>query len=181
MWLSRTFVPVVVVVVVVALAAGCGFRPLHGGGRPGAVDAATAELASIVVAPIADRAGQHLHNQLLDLLTPRGRPLRPRYTLSVSLSESVQRLAVRKSEFATRGNLQATAAFSLTDRSDGRTVLKGRSLAVTSFDVLSSEFGTLTAEKDARRRAVIEVATDVRNRIAVYFSNRRSPGRRRGE
>ena len=158
--------------------AGCGFRPLHGGSSPGSLDGATYDMAGIVIASIADRSGQQLQNQLLDLLTPRGRPLRPLYTLHVGLTEGVQRLAVRKSEFATRANLSATATFSLVDRKDGATLMHGRSLSVTSFDVLSSEFGTLTAEKDARRRAVIDVAQDIRNRIAVYFAFRRIGGRR---
>lgn len=177
MWSSRKS-SAIVVIVFAGMLAGCGFRPLHGGSSPGALDGATYDMAGIVVASIADRSGQQLHNQLLDLLTPRGRPQRPLYTLHVNLSEVIQRLAVRKSEFATRANLSATAAFNLVDRKDGTTLMNGRSLAVTSFDVLSSEFGTLTAEKDARRRAVIDVAQDIRNRIAVYFAFRRGSGRR---
>jgi LPS-assembly lipoprotein len=179
MW-SSSKSSVIAAIVCVGILAGCGFRPLHGGSSPGSLDGATFDMAGIVVASVADRSGQQLHNQLLDLLTPRGRPLRPLYTLQVDLTESIQRLAVRKSEFATRANLSATAAFSLVDRKDGVTLMHGRSLAVTSFDVLSSEFGTLTAEKDARRRAVIDVAQDIRNRIAVYFSSRRA-GERRSE
>jgi LPS-assembly lipoprotein len=65
----------------------------------------------------------------------------------------------------------------MTDARSVKTIFEGQSLAVTSFDVLSSEFGTLTAEKDARRRAVIDLAQDMRNRIAVFFSKVRARGR----
>lgn len=179
MWSSRSSFSIVAIVLA-GILAGCGFRPLHRGSSPGAMDAASHNMASIAIASATDRSGQQLHNRLLDLLTPRGRPVRPLYTLHVDLTEVMQRLAVRKSEFATRANLSATASFNLIDRRDGQPLLQGRSLAVTSFDILSSEFGTLTAEKDARRRAVVEVAQDIRNRIAVYFSSLRTGGRRGG-
>jgi len=176
MWSFRINV-VIGALLVAGLMAGCGFRPLHGGSSPGVADGTSQELALIAVAPIKDRLGQELHNQLLDLLSPRGRPRKPIYTLHVDLSQSIQLLAVRKSEFATRANLSAAASFSMTDARGGKTIFEGQSLAVTSFDVLSSEFGTLTAEKDAGRRAVTDLAQDMRNRIAVFFSKVRARGR----
>ncbi len=167
MWWCRTFV----LLVAVAVLGGCGFRPLYGGARQAGTPV---ELAAIAVKPIADRIGQQLHNHLLDLLTPGGRPRHPRYSLSVELSESIRRLAVQKSEFATRANLSLNATYNLTDMPTRETILEGRSVVVTSFNILSSEFATLMAEKDARTKVVRELGDDIRTRIAVFFVRRQA-------
>jgi LPS-assembly lipoprotein len=154
------------------LLAACGFRPLYGRAVTGAP---SGEIAAIVIEPIADRSGQQLHNHLLDLLTPAGRPRDGRYSLHVDVTESVQRLAVRKSEFATRANLRSNARFILVSRAgegDGEVLLIGLSRTVTSFNILLSEFGTLMAEKDAQARAMRQIAEDIRDRVAVYFAQR---------
>ena len=90
--------------------------------------------------------------------------------LSVQLLESKQELAIKKSEVSTRANLKFTAKFQL----QGLKEFAGRSLAgeakiVTSYNILSSDFGTLATEKDARRRAVRELSEVITNRIASYL------------
>ena len=153
------------------LLAACGFRPLFGPTAAG-----SAELAATAIEPIADRVGQQLRNRLLDLMTPAGRPANPRYSLSIVVRESVQRLAVRESKFATRANLRFTATFDLVDRSTGASLFSGVSVAIASFNILSSEFGTLMAEKNARQRGVRQIAEDIRGRVAAFFTQRRTAG-----
>ena len=162
MWLSRT----VLLTFVIAVTAACGFQPLYGGGKKGQV---AAEMASISINPIADRRGQQLHNALLDLLTPYGRPSRPAYELKVQMKESKSELAVRKSEIATRANLTISAQFQLVDLAQKRTVYSGSSRVVGSYNILSSDFSTLVAEDDARSRVIPEVARDIQTRLSAYF------------
>ena len=155
---------------VAALLMGCGFRPLYGSG-----DAAETEneLAAIQVRPIDDRIGQILHNHLLDLLTPRGQPRQPKYELDVRLRETIARLGVEKSELATRANLRITAKFLLLSH-DGGLLFSGESVTISSFNILGSDdLATLVAEKDARARAVRQIAGDLRERLAAFFLQRR--------
>ncbi len=166
MWLFRTFAPFVVVV----LLGACGFRPLYG---TDATRDAPGELATIKINPIADRLGQQLRNHLLDLLNPRGRPANPRYVLKVRLNQTTQRLAIEKDAFATRANLRLLAEFSLEDPDSRELVLSGKSLVVSSYNVLDSEFATLMAEKDAKARAAREIAHDIRTRLAAFFVRQR--------
>ena len=162
MSLFRTFAPLFVVL----LLGACGFRSLYGTDATGD---APGELATIKVSPIADRLGQQLRNNLLDLLNPRGRPANPRYLLTVGLDQSTQRLAIEKDAFATRANLRLLANFSLQDPDSREIVLSGKSLVVSSYNILDSEFATLMAEKDAKTRAAREIAHDIRTRLAAFF------------
>ena len=149
------------------LLAGCGFQPLHGGaiGRD-----ARAELATVRIEPIEERIGQMLRNELLDAMNPTGAPERPEYRLSVTLVESRQELAVRRSEFATRANLQLVATYRLAPAGNEKVVTTfGSSNVIASYDILSNDYATLAAEADARKRAVREISDDITQRLAAFF------------
>lgn len=169
MWWFRT----VSLLACVLVLAACGFRPLYSGQADGEE---SAELAAVRVQPIADRVGQLLHNHLLDLINPRGRPPRPRYTLKIQVTEGIQHLAVRKSELSTRANLRLSASYSLLPTGGATPVMQGTSSVVSSYNILKADFATLIAEKDARARAAREVAQDIRARLAVYFQQRKANG-----
>ncbi len=161
------FRTLVVSVAVLSLAA-CGFQPLYGGGG---TSAAASELAEIKIEPIRDRIGQELHNNLLSLLNPDGRPGRPRYILKTVVAENSASLAVRRSAFATRANLTVRATYNLTAAGTAENVYGGESSITVSYNILDSAFATLAAEKDARSRAIRELAEDMRIRLSVFFAN----------
>lgn len=150
------------------LLTGCGFRPLYGEGTAGSAE----NLASIRVAPIQDRIGQKLYTLLQERLTPRGTPARPDYTLEVRLNEAVQDLAIRKDESATRSNLIINASYTLTatERNSPRRLV-GTATSYNSYDRVTSEFATLSAQEDARDRALRTVADEIRTRIAAALEN----------
>ncbi len=154
-------------VCVIATLSGCGFKPIYGDRHGQNVKL---EFSAIKILLIKDRIGQQLHNQLLDKINPFGRPAKPKYSLSVKLTESKKELAVKKSELATRANLNFSARFNLARlRPTNKTLVTGTSEVVSSYNILSSDYATSVAEKDARRRAVRELGADIANRLAVYF------------
>jgi LPS-assembly lipoprotein len=154
----------------VLLAAGCGFRPLYG--QSGGGDAAT--LATVEIEPIPDRIGQKMRTLLRERLSPKGPSDRSLFRLSVSLTEARQELAFRKDESATRANLTVTANFRLAviDRPDIGT-LSGTAYSTNSYNVLESQFATLSAANDARDRALVSLAEEIRLRIAAGMRNPR--------
>lgn len=166
------FRTIAVAVAVVAVAA-CGFHPLYGNRAAGD---APAEFAQIRIKPIRDRIGQQLHNHLLTILNPGGRPAKPHYVLDTQLTESTTSLGVRKTAFATRANLQVQANYNLISAETGKRLFKGESSITVSYNILDSEFATLMAEKDARERAVRELSEDMRIRLGVFFANQHSQG-----
>lgn len=170
MWCCRASA----VVALALLVAACGFRPLFGNFDDGN---ASAELAMIEIEPIADRIGQQLHNQLLDRLSPEGRPAEASYKLRIELRESRQGFAVDKAEFATRAAYRLSGTYSLFEPDGQKPIHSGRVTSISSYNILRSDYGTLVAEQDARGRAVEQIASDIRTGLALYFAKRRSDKR----
>lgn len=144
---------------------GCGFRPVYG--RLGA--GADEQLARIDVSVIAEREGQQLRTFLIRMLNPSGRPTSPDYRLSVTLSESLANLAVQDGRTGTRRNLTLIADYDLTALGDGEGTT-GRIRTITSYNRQTDEFATLSAERDARERALVQTAQDIRIALATHFA-----------
>ena len=76
----------------ILLLASCGFEPLYAKKQnnnswyfSGNFDnSVTQEMSQIAIEPIAERFGQQVRNQLLDLVTPLGSPKTPKYRLYVT-------------------------------------------------------------------------------------------------
>jgi len=160
--------------VALALLTACGYQPLYGTSPGGA---ASADLASVRVARIANRPGQRLRNVLIDRMNPRGQPARPRYTLNVVLSEQRVELGIQKDATSTRANLVLTASYSLRDVKSSRVVFRASTQRVASFDISTNDFSTIVAESAARRRAIVVLGNDITIRVAIFL--RRRQGTRR--
>lgn len=147
---------------------GCGFQPLYGQrfGQEGSV----AHLAAIKVAPIKDRGGQMLRNDLLDKLTPKGVPDSPLYQLEVGVNETRSDLVMLRDATSTFAKVRFDVSYSLTDLRSGTVLTKGRTQSVITFNLVESDFANLSAENDARRRAAEEISEDIRLRLGLYFS-----------
>ena len=151
----------------VALAA-CGFQPLYGQRQGAPVEA----LRSVQIATIADRQGQLLRNQLLLLFNPTGAVAEERYQLTVTLATSGNDALLRKDETASRLEVTVTAEFALSSLSDRRIVTRGRAHSVNSFDVVESDFATLSAERDALEASLRQIAHSIQTQLAVHFERR---------
>lgn len=149
------------------LLAGCGFRPLYG--DRATTPAVGDKLADVGIDIIPDRSGQILRNELLDRMTPRGSAGAPAYYLGVALTESRQEFAVRQDETATRSNVIFSARYALRRASDNQVVHGGIAITRNSYDLLQNKFATLSAEDDARTRALRQLAEEIRTRLAIYF------------
>ena len=153
------------------LASACGFQPLYGE-RAGA--SASDQLASIRIQPIADRSGQILYNALRDGLNPVGRPASPEYVLHVKLDETSDEVLLRADETATRVNLTLTATFGLYAGDAKEPVLNGVTRTTAAYNVLDSPYATVTSEEDARKRALNDMAREIRTRLAVFLTRQAS-------
>jgi LPS-assembly lipoprotein len=150
-----------------ALLAGCGFQPLYGSGRGG--PAATPEMAQISIPPIPDRAGQMLRNELRDRLVPTGLSDKPRWRLDVSFKETKNDLVILRDATATFAKYVGDAKWVLVDLATDAPATKGQSRRIASYSISSSEFASLQAEEDARRRVVTGIAEDIRLRLGLFF------------
>lgn len=150
----------------VALSA-CGYHPLYGQNSVSAQS--QADLANIYVEPIKDRAGQLLRSALTHRLSPKAQNRTRIFKLEVTIDESISELAVERDASATRGNLTLTANYTLTRATNGQIMTAGAITTVSSYNILSSDFATLSAENDSRERAINNLAETLRMRLAIYF------------
>jgi len=165
---------VALALVLSTLLGACGFSPLYG--KRGDVDFSVEQhLALIDIQPIKDRIGQQLRNNLLVRLNLKGQPANPLYTLSVTLNESNTNLGVKKSAVVTRGNLRISADYTLSRAAsvnsgiDAITLTTATVTTISSYDIPQAQYTALAALKDARARAVKEIADDMRTRLGIYF------------
>ena len=149
------------------LSSGCGFEPVYKMvDTPEFNDA----LRYIQIAPIENRVGQQLRNHLVQDIAPLGNQKPIKYVLSVSLTETKSNLAIKKSEIATRANLIFRANYKLFSKSTGKELTSGQSHMITSYNILTQTFATLIAEKDARKRAVREISSDISGKVVGFFN-----------
>ena len=157
----------------------CGFEPLYAdrrsvqlGDNGESVETSIInEMAKIRIQPIPDRFGQLLRNELIDLLTPRGMPSHPTYTLHVSLvSRTETDQALRSDITATRKMVRYHVRYYMME--GGTRVLTGDSVSFQSFDVLANPYSTTMAARRGSADAARIIANDISLRLGAYFHNR---------
>lgn len=148
---------------------GCGFHPLYGTHSDS--QNTNADLANVRIAPIANRTGQLLYNQLRDRLNPTGKPAEPVYVLEVNIVESGADLLLEPNNTASRTILDLTAHYKLRDIKSGSTLLTSQSRSSLSYDIQDSQYATLSSEQDVRRRATKQLSDDISTRLALFFSS----------
>lgn len=120
-------------------------------------------------------------NFLLDSLTPYGQPDRPLYRLDYRLSETVGSVFVTRTEEITRNNLQLSASVYLRDYQTGAVLTTISTNSQASYNVTLADYANLVSEKNARERALRDVAEQIRLRLGNYFDRRPELERRRLE
>lgn len=160
----------------VLVVSACGFEPLYVQKKHdnlwyfgGQFDTSIAtEMAQIKVEPIADRFGQQVRNQLLDLLTPRGTPQKPKYRLYVELDKKdTAQQALRKDITATSERVFYQVVYRLMDGDEE--AVSGNSVAYVSYNILANPYSTTMAQKKTQADAAKIIADDIALRIGAYF------------
>lgn len=146
--------------------AGCGLRPLYGGGPNGAVASA---LTAVEVGPIEGKAGWLVANALRDRL---GATRSPRYRLDIRLDDQIQGLGVRRDDSVTRERRTLRARYQLVDVADGAVLVDATAGSDAGIDVVQSEYATIAAENTAFERLSGIVADEIVARIALYAQAR---------
>lgn len=161
---------VIASLVLALLLPACGFQPLYGttdiaaGARaPGAL------LSSIYVEPIPERVGYRLRNDLLDLFNANARAENAPYKLKLTLRERKDAVALQTNASITRYNYSLIARYELTPAGAAAPVRSGEVSALSAYNVATSPFATVIAERDASDRAANDIAERIRTELAVYF------------
>lgn len=151
------------------LITACGFSPVYG--TLGHQGYGQEDLLSYVdIGNIPDRDGQFLRNALIDRFYRAGRPANSQYRLSVSkIEESLRDLDITESSDSTRGQLRLDTEIVLSDAVTGETLLERNLNAITSYNILRSEFANRVSEQNTRDNALNNLAEKIERQIALYF------------
>ena len=148
----------------------CGFTPVYGdlsGIGYGNEDL----MAYVQVANIPEREGQMLRNVLLDRINRKGYALDPHYRIEMSsLEESKTDLDITKDSDSTRGQLRLESMMTLRDVVSKEVLMRRGLYAITSYNILASEFSTRVTEQNARENAIIDLANQVEMQLNLYFN-----------
>src|SRR3982750_3982532 len=122
--------------------ASCGFTPLYG--NMGTQNAAVREkFQQIAIASIPERNGQILRNDLVDRLYNNGIPAEPRYVLGIApIQQHLTDLDITPESTATRAEMRLATTMTLTDKATGAALMKRELIAISSYNILGSEFST---------------------------------------
>lgn len=146
---------------------GCGFRPIY----------ATTEADGVPLTQrisIREVNGSDTVTPLLaDALESR-MVLRegesPEYELYVATTERAQRLAVQIDASVTRYNYRLNGRYTLVNIETGRRT-NGRARAVTSFNIVNSQYSTLYAERNAQEKAARLLADEIERDLLIRLSS----------
>lgn len=154
-----------VALLVSALAlSGCGFHPLYGERSRAAPQA----LNQVEIELIEGRTGQMLRNELLTRFHPRGGS-GSRYSLTVKVDETLTDLGIRKDSTATRANLTLVASFVVRSLANRQPLMTGTTRSINSYNILTSDFATLSARADARKRGIRQLANQIEERVSIWL------------
>ena len=155
----------------------CGFRPLYvqktstedkwyfDGDFDNYV---TDQMAQIKIVAHGERLGQLIKNDLLDLLTPRGVPEKPKYYLYITpagINEYDQ--ALRRDITATRKRIDYRVDYYMLE--DSEKIMSGNTVSYVSYDILDNPYSTVMSRKKVETDAAKMMANDIALRLGAFF------------
>lgn len=149
--------------------AGCGFKPIYA--TPDNGGAAAAFNQAIAVRQIS--APQSVAPYINDALSKR-LVLRegnsPKYDLYVRATERAEQLAVQIDATVTRFNYRLIGNYTLVNLETGDR-LTGNANAVASYNIVTSQYSTLFAEKAAQEKAAQLLAEEIERDLLVRLAD----------
>ena len=151
------------------LTAGC-FQPLYGeAAHPGLVQA----MREVEVAPVPERIGHYLTDDLISRMNGSGETPKPRYRLTIKLTKGVQTPTIQSQiQQADSATVTGTALFTLT-RIDGDTdkpLFAGSATSSAVYDRTLQSYADLRANRDAELRVAKSLADEIELRVAAALS-----------
>jgi len=147
----------------------CGFTPLYATNNAGV--SVVADLAAIAVYVPGDELNRSLRISLEDMLHADG-SVAAKYRIDITTNISVRDVAVQQDTSVTRKNLVVTTYYVLADLENGEPLLRSETTAIAAYNRVNSEFANIIAERDAKERAAIQSAEQIRTALAVFFERR---------
>lgn len=149
------------------LLSACGLQPIYAGGAHGP---AASALSRIEIAPIPDRAGYLLRQQLRQRLDPGDRPA---YRLDVTLDDKITGFGIRVDTSIARERRTLRARYQLIEKTTNAVLLDATAGSDEGIDVVQSEYAVVAAEQTALERLSVNLSEQITARLALFARQRR--------
>ena len=145
------------------------YHPLYA--NSGVSSSATEQLSEVSIEPQNTRAGQLLRNNLLEGM---GSSRNPHFVLRLVISEHTNTVSALSVNLPSRMRYSLVVDFSLVEMANGHIAVSGKSFSNVSYDSLNQPVSDMAAASNAMSRAATDSSQDIRQRIAAFFSTRKS-------
>jgi len=149
------------------MVAGCGFKPIYA--TPAGADAPLNQLIAIRSVRASDVILPLVTSALKERISIKPGQA-PKYDLYVDANERAERLAVQIDATVTRYNYRLSARYTLVDLATGERT-RGNAHAVTSYNIVRSQYSTLFAERAAQEKAARLLAAEIERDLLLRFTN----------
>ena len=147
--------------------AGC-FQPLYGeAAHPGL----TAQMRSIAVAPIKDRIGHYLGDDLISKLNGAGETPPAKYRLVITMAVASATPTIESQiNAADAATVTGRATIKLTKIEGGAVIYTGDATSAAVYDRTLDSFANLRAARDAEIRIARALADEIELRVAAALT-----------
>ena len=154
----------------VALALGGCFQPLYGeAAHPGLVQ----KMREVEVAPIPDRVGHYLSDNLIAKMNGTGEAVPAKYRLTIRLTQTAQTPTIESQiNTADSATVVGTARFDLTKIDSGAVLYSGSATSAADYDRFLQSYANLRAARDAEIRIARALADEIELRVAAALGEK---------
>ena len=158
-------------ILLLALPLGGCFQPLYGEAvHPGLA----ADMRAIAIAPIKERIGHYLGDDLLADFNGTGEAPEPKYRLTVTVTVNAATPTIT-SQLQTANAVTQTAAatYTLTLAGGGTALLSGTATSVAVNDRTEDRYANLRAQRDGEIRMAKSLAQEIELHVAAYLGDKK--------
>ena len=144
----------------------CGtYQPLYGESSGGDVEN---KLAAIRIEEENGRLGQLVRNELISTMSASGGS----YTLRLGVEDNTSTVVTYPGPRTRRSAAIVVSRYSLFGEDKRKALTDGRVRSSVSYDLTRDQqpIADRQARADAEHRAAVEIATEIKTRLAIYFS-----------
>ncbi|WP_448577908.1 LPS assembly lipoprotein LptE [Thermaurantiacus sp.] len=147
---------------------GCALAPVYSSGPS---SEAAAMFAAIDVAPIPERSGFLVRDNLIARLATGQAATAKRYRLEVVLDDRIEGFGVRGDNQIVRERRILRARYRLVAIETGKVLFEAVAGSDAGIDVVSSEYAVVAGEVTALEQLAGAVADQIVGRLAIYARN----------
>jgi hypothetical protein len=151
--------------------ASCGFSPVYEKRLHSDMSARTQQIAISPVKGYDGTQGVDLRNQLMNRLTPEGKPAAPSYELDITVSQpSITDYTIKDDGTASSYLVRINADYKLVAKSSREIVLKRSATSEGSYNILKDQYSTEMLKMGAIRMLIDDLASQIYLSIVTHFA-----------